>query len=589
MHKIDWTNWKGSNKNLSGNEIYKMKIKLNRNPKIGVLMPVHNASKYLAQAIESILKQSFTDFEFIIINDGSTDSSLEIIKSFNDPRIIIANNKKNLGLIVTLNKGLKMVRGKYVARMDADDFSYPDRLASQVEFLDKHSEVGICGTWFKIMGTSRIIKHYVDHKNIQLQLFHDTAFGHPTIMMRKNVLEANKLEYDYDFKHSEDYELWTRMERVTKMANIPQVLFEYRQHEDSVCSKNGFLQEKNVNRVRIRQLSKIIDQPSDNDFSLYTALLSYESINYMKTLLWIIKLGWLNYKKNVYKPISFFWHMLKTFIVSFTKKITQTGTSKKAIIIRAYDEKIRLRSMNFISHLSNTRNKSRLLRLHLQYKNGSKNLCEIPVIINNFNRITCLKTLITWLEKAGMKNLFVIDNNSTYPALLKYYESLQYTVFRLNNNVGYLALWKTKIFKRFKDDYYIYTDPDILPIEDCPNNFVSHFFSILQRYPEIQKIGFGLKIDDIPDWNKAKNRILGHESQFWKKKIENGLYDSDIDTTFALYRPGARGGYWLKAYRTGYPYLARHLPWYQDSANLNEEERYYKDHANDSSYWSSKI
>jgi len=115
-------------------------------PKISVIMSVYNGEKYLREAIESILNQTFRDFEFIIINDGSTDKTSEILSSYNDPRIVIINNKRNIGLTKSLNKGLKMVKGEYIARQDADDVSLPERLERMVNFLDMNRDVGLLGS-----------------------------------------------------------------------------------------------------------------------------------------------------------------------------------------------------------------------------------------------------------------------------------------------------------------------------------------------------------------------------------------------------------------------------------------------------------
>ena len=122
------------------------------NPLVTVLMPVYNGEKYLKEAIESILNQTFKDFEFLIINDGSTDNSVKIIQSFNDLRIRLIHNESNIGLIKTLNKGLKLSNGKYIARMDCDDVSLPKRLSVQINFMEKHPEIGVCGSWVKIIG-----------------------------------------------------------------------------------------------------------------------------------------------------------------------------------------------------------------------------------------------------------------------------------------------------------------------------------------------------------------------------------------------------------------------------------------------------
>ncbi len=210
------------------------------------------------------------------------------------------------------------------------------------------------------------------------------------------------------------------------------------------------------------------------------------------------------------------------------------------------------------------------------YSKG-KNLKQIPIIINNRNRVTYLLQLISWLEKTGCTNIYIIDNNSSYPPLLDFYSKTKYHVFRLKENVGHLSLWKSGIIRQFENDYYVYTDPDVLPIDECPANAIEFLMNKLNQYSEIEKIGFGLKIDDLPDQYSEKQEVIAWESKFWKKEVEKDVYDAALDTTFALYRPYTNGTKWVqRAYRTGGKYIARHLPWYEDSKNESEETLFYK-------------
>ena len=227
-----------------------------------------------------------------------------------------------------------------------------------------------------------------------------------------------------------------------------------------------------------------------------------------------------------------------------------------------------------------------LLSLRKNYANG-KDIKNIPVIINNRNRHTFMLQLIDWLEKNGHSNIYIIDNNSTYPPLLDYYLKTKYHVFRLKENVGHLALWKTDIYKQFYNDYYIYTDPDVVPAENCPSDAVSFMMDQLKRFAVIEKIGFGLKIDDLPEHYENKKKVIEWESNFWKTEIIKDVYDAKVDTTFALYRPYTIGSLWVqKAYRTGGNYVARHLPWYENSKASTVEDTYYKMNVRDgASHW----
>lgn len=218
------------------------------------------------------------------------------------------------------------------------------------------------------------------------------------------------------------------------------------------------------------------------------------------------------------------------------------------------------------------------------------NLKSIKVFINNINRLNFLKKEISWLESQGMENIFIIDNGSTYEPLLEYYKKTPHKVIYLNENVGYLSIWESGILEKFEQEYYIYTDPDILPVEECPNDWLELMFESLTMYKDLGKVGFSLKIDDLPDIFKLKTKVIYDESKFYEYPKDKNLYKAMIDTTFALYKPGYRGGYWVNAARTKPPYTARHLPWYLDYENLDEEQTYYlKNIKPVAYYWSSLL
>lgn len=216
----------------------------------------------------------------------------------------------------------------------------------------------------------------------------------------------------------------------------------------------------------------------------------------------------------------------------------------------------------------------------------------IPIIINNRNRFSCLKQQIQILEKFGYTNIYIIDNASTYSPLLEYYDTeCPYTVFYLGQNMGHLALWKSGLIKRFGSSYFVYTDPDVIPDENCPCNFMEKFLCVMQEYPFLEKVGFSLRIDDLPDTFDKKQQVVNWEKQFWKKKIADNppLYKAAIDTTFALYRPYyfVGGNLHSPNIRVGDPYMAKHVPWYNDSSHLSEEEIYYIQHSETSTHWST--
>lgn len=219
------------------------------------------------------------------------------------------------------------------------------------------------------------------------------------------------------------------------------------------------------------------------------------------------------------------------------------------------------------------------------------NARDIPVIINNFNRLTTLKKLIARLEKAGCRNIHIIDNASTYPPLLEYYKNTPHTVHRFEENLGFKALWKSKLNKTLCRDYFVYTDSDVVPDDDCPDNFMEVFLDVLKKHRLTLKVGFSLRIDNLPDHYALKDNVISHESRFYQYPTEDGkMYRAPIDTTFAMYRPhiGLCRSSSAEVYRMAAPYRAVHLPWYNDLNNLTDEEQYYITHTTKKTEWTER-
>ena len=215
---------------------------------------------------------------------------------------------------------------------------------------------------------------------------------------------------------------------------------------------------------------------------------------------------------------------------------------------------------------------------------------DIPIIINNLNRLSYLKELIKSLHNRGYYNIHILDNNSTYPPLLEFYKLTNINVIYLKKNYGFKAVWESGVVKQFWHSYYVYTDADLRIDDKCPNDFMEHFLNLLDKYKNCYKVGFGLRIDDLPDYFKNKEDVIQHESKFWIKSVENDVYEAPIDTTFALYRPftGSACNLFQQNLRTGGAYVMQHLPWYIDSSNLSEEERYYVNNVLTPTHWSEK-
>lgn len=258
--------------------------------------------------------------------------------------------------------------------------------------------------------------------------------------------------------------------------------------------------------------------------------------------------------------------------------------SKKKRVLRVLDVEQKLASIKNLFFTS----PSSLMNSQLN------NPLTIPVIIINYNQLFYLQKLIDFLISREVKNIIIIDNNSNYSPLIEYYDSIKtrVKVLKQNENLGHLVLWKErKIFKKYCKGFYVLTDADIVPNEKLDSDFLNRMLDVLIRYPEKTKVGFALKIDDIPDSYSLKEKVITWESKFWENPIENDLYDADIDTTFALYWPKTDRiinelyPSFFSAIRMGGDFVATHGGWYVDYKNLSEEQENYFKTSNNSNSW----
>ncbi len=261
-------------------------------------MPVYNGEKYLKEAIESILNQTFRDFELIIINDGSTDGSRQTLQKYQDSRIRLYN-QKNQGIIATLNRGISLSRGKYIARMDQDDYSEPERLEKQIAFLEQHQDIGVLGTTAYIMNKqSKVIKinpTLLNDVELKLQLMYQTTFTHGSVIIRREILSL--LPPPFYKKESggnaEDYDFWSRLAPITKFANLPEPLYGWRDNPTGMSNSQS--QKQTAFARRIAQM--YLDSPYGQKLLLELAL---PDINYTNEWLNIHDMSFYCNRKNSY-------------------------------------------------------------------------------------------------------------------------------------------------------------------------------------------------------------------------------------------------------------------------------------------------
>lgn len=263
-------------------------------PLISVILPVYNGALYLGEAIESILNQTFKDFEFIIINDGSKDKSEDIIKSYNDKRIKYYS-QENRGFGATLNRGINLSNGKYIARIDADDISYPERFQKQINFFNNNPSYSMVGTWSRIIPDGvkiRYHKHPTEDLVLKFFLLFNNPFVHSSIMIKREVFEnVGFFRENKDRYPCEDYELWSHVARYGKIANIPEVLVIYRESSNSMTRDKLSPLIDNVMKISIENITYYCD----NRFS-------YEIITEIVYLYNCSKIK-INYSYKYYKQV----------------------------------------------------------------------------------------------------------------------------------------------------------------------------------------------------------------------------------------------------------------------------------------------
>ncbi len=254
-------------------------------PIVSVLMPVYNGAKYLQEAIQSILDQSFVDFELLIINDGSTDDSEKIILSIKDPRIVVIKNDNNMGLINSLNKGLNAAKGKYIARMDADDVAMPQRLQLQVKEFEASPNAVVIGSDYFLL-TAKKISRKKNKNNSDFQkamLLFSPSFCHPTVMM-KNIFAEKNLVYKSDYVHAEDYKLWTDLAFLGEFRNVPEPLLKYRSHASQISSQNHAIQLTISERIRKEYCNALKFELSEEQFAILNLIGNNVFITSIETL-----------------------------------------------------------------------------------------------------------------------------------------------------------------------------------------------------------------------------------------------------------------------------------------------------------------
>jgi hypothetical protein len=300
---------------------------VSKTPLLSVVLPVYNGQQYLTEALQSVLSQSFDDFELLVIDDGSSDSSREVVKQFKDTRIKLIENPSNIGLVPTLNKGLSLCQGDLIARMDQDDICDPDRFAKQVAFLQSHPEIDVVGSAIRFFGAipnPYVFTFPLEHEAIRVALLFYCPLAHPAVMFRRSLVQEGNWGYSDDFRHAEDYHFWSRLLLHRRAANLNDCLLNYRLHQKQYSSALSNKQYEVSLRVRALMLSEAGVVPNPEDIALHESVILEQPLpraDYLEALAgWFGKIEEGNQQTGYWEAATLH-QLLQTKFVEVTKRM----------------------------------------------------------------------------------------------------------------------------------------------------------------------------------------------------------------------------------------------------------------------------
>jgi glycosyltransferase involved in cell wall biosynthesis len=282
-----------------------------KSPLLSVVMPVYNQGNFLRHSLNSLMRQTFDDYELILIDDGSSDETEQILKEYDsDVRLKVHRFVQNQGIVACLNYGIAIARGEYIARMDGDDVALPERFATQIIFLQEHSFLAACGSFVdtidvtgQVLGRGWV--HFVHPGQIKFMLLFGCPICHPSVMLRKSVLQQHDLKYDPRYPHGQDYDLWYRLSKVGLLANVPQVLLQYRMHPQQVSSVGVDHQKRTSMAVLHAQLHDLGIAPTHDELETHLQMSHFhfkekKPLDPTRFIQWITKIRNANSHLKVY-------------------------------------------------------------------------------------------------------------------------------------------------------------------------------------------------------------------------------------------------------------------------------------------------
>jgi glycosyltransferase involved in cell wall biosynthesis len=302
---------------------------------VTVIIPAYNVERYIGACLQSMLDQTYTQQEILVVNDAATDNTLHVIQQFNDSRIRIIQNEANLGLAASVNKAIHQAKGVYIARMDADDVAYPQRLQKQVDFLNQHPDVSIVGTAMQSIGYSTYVHQFPQsHDACKAQLLFNVCFGHPTVLIRRSVFDKSENLYSEELRqYSEEYELWCRLVDNVRFANVPEVLLKYRTFEPA--EKNEAEQKRKTNSFLIRKnfIAALWGEQAESDYVLHDNICNLRKAKDVNELN-----EWVNWLERCV--------LLNTNKKTFDAQPLQYELSKRAFELRYWNKHLGIKNLS---------------------------------------------------------------------------------------------------------------------------------------------------------------------------------------------------------------------------------------------------
>lgn len=510
--------------------------------KLSIITINYNNAEGLRRTIESVVSQTFTNFEYIVIDGGSTDGSVGVIKQYAD-KITYWVSEPDKGIYNAMNKGIKVAQGEYCLFLNSGDELYDCNIIKEVV------SQGLCESDLIYGDLKRTFDDYTTDvvkmpDSLTAKFLIEKTLCHPVTFIKKELFIKHGY-YREDLNIVADWAFFLKIiiSNNTTYKHINNIISNF--YMDGISSKVENLDLLNSERNKITN-----EYFSSDILKMHLTYSSYASF-YNKPI--------FRYIRKVKKWIKIFYSM----------RINREFVYKHRIVslIRLFN-KIVYNQLNDIN--------------------------TIPIIIINYNRLTDLQRLISFLKERGHKEIIIIDNNSDYQPLIEYYDKIknEITIERLNKNWGHLVVWQNReIYEKYCSGYYVVTDSDIIPNENLQINYLSIMIKFLNKNHDVTKVGFALKIDDIPDTFKLKAQVLSWEAKYWTNEIKKNVFRASTDTTFALYFPeyDYSENNFLNSIRLGGDFCSRHGGWYINHENLSMEDEYYFHTANDSNSWKMNL